>query len=198
MDLIKSQLSDGVMNEISKKIGADRQQTEVATDNILATLIEGLAKNTSKSNGADMLSNVLEKDHDGSLLNNLHDLIDGKAEEKNPRAANGTGILKHLLGGNIFDVTEIVSKLSGLTNGKTMNLMMMLAPIVMQMLGKQKRQQNMGSGTLASILANTVSKVKTKKSGPNGGILSMLLDKDQDGSIVDDLAGMVLGRLFRR
>lgn len=198
MDLIKSQLTDSVMNEISGKIGADRQQTQVATDNILATLLEGLAKNTKQRQGADILSNVLEKDHDGSLLNNLHDLIDGRAEERNPRAANGPGILKHLLGGNIFDVTEIVSKLSGLTNGKTMNLMMMLAPIVMQILGKQKRQQNMGAGTLASILANTIGSVKKKPSGPNGGILSMLLDKNQDGSIVDDVAGMVLGRLFRR
>ena len=198
MDLIKSQLSDTVMDQISSKLGADRQKTEVATDNILATLLEGLAKNTEQKKGADALSNVLSKDHDGSLLDNLHDIIDGKAEEKAPRAANGAGILKHLLGGNIFDISEVISKVSGLTNGKTMNLMMMLAPILMQTLGKQKQQQNMNSGGLASILANTVNKTRTKTSGPNGGILKTLLDRDGDGSIVDDVAGMVLGRLFGR
>jgi len=47
MDLIKGQLTDTVMDKISGKLGADRQQTDVATDNILATLIEGLAKNTA-------------------------------------------------------------------------------------------------------------------------------------------------------
>lgn len=198
MDLIKSQLSGSVMDQISNQLGADRQKTEVATDNILATLLEGLAKNTEENKGADALSNVLAKDHDGSLLDNLHDVINGKAEEKAPRAANGAGILKHLLGGNIFDISEIISKASGLTNGKTMNLMMMLAPILMQTLGKQKRQQNMDAGGLASILSNTVNKTRSRKSGPNGGILKSLLDRDGDGSIVDDVAGMVLGRLFGR
>ena len=198
MDLIKSQLTDSVMDQISGKLGADRQQTEVATDNILATLLEGLATNTQKDKGADILSSVLEKDHDGSLLDNLHDIIDGRAEERAPRAANGAGILKHLLGGNIFDISEVISKVSGLTNGKTMNLMMMLAPILMQTLGKQKRQQRMDSGGLASILMNTVNKTRTRKSGPNGGILKSLLDRDGDGTIVDDVAGMVLGRLFGR
>jgi len=198
MDLIKSQLTDSVMDQISSKLGTERKQTDVATDNVLASLIEGLAKNTEQKGGADALANALEKDHDGSLLDSLHDVIDGKAAQANPRAANGSGILKHILGGNQSGLMDMIGQMSGIGSGKTGNLMMMLAPIVLQMLGKQKRQQNLDTGGLASILSNTVNNTRTTKGGASGGLLKSLLDKNGDGSIVDDVAGMVLGRLFGR
>ena len=198
IDLIKGQLTDSVMDQISGKLGADRKQTDVATDNILATLIEGLAKNTQDKGGAEGLANALEKDHDGSLLDNLHDLIDGKAEQANPRAANGAGILKHILGGNQSGIVDVISGLSGLGAGKTGNLMSMLAPVVLQMLGKQKRQQNLDTGGLANILSGTLNQTRTTQGGASGGLLKTLLDKDGDGSIVDDVAGMVIGKLFGR
>ncbi len=198
IDLIKGQLTDSVMDQISGKLGADRQQTDVATDNILATLIEGLAKNTQDEKSAAGLANALEKDHDGSLLENLHDLIEGKAQQTNPRAANGAGILKHILGGNQSNMVDVISGLSGLGAGKTGNLMTMLAPIVLQMLGKQKRQQNLDTGGLANILAGTLNQTRQTQGGASGGLLKSLLDRDGDGSIVDDVAGMVIGKLFGR
>lgn len=202
LDLIKSQLSDGVRDQISNQLGADRKKTDAATDNILATLIEGLAKNTQQKGGADALANALEKDHDGSLLDNLHDIIGGKAEQAVPaqqkRAINGAGILKHILGGNQSGIADMIGKLSGLDSGKTGNLMTILAPIVMQMLGKQKREANLDTGGLASILANTVGSVRKNPKTQGGGLLKMFLDKNGDGSIVDDVAGMVIGRLFGR
>ncbi len=198
MDLIKGQLTDSVMDQISGKLGADRQQTDVATDNILATLIEGLAKNTQDEKSAAGLANALEKDHDGSLLDNLHDLIDGRAQQTNPRAANGAGILKHILGGNQSNMVDVISGLSGLGAGKTGNLMTMLAPIVLQMLGKQKRQQNLDTGGLANILAGTLNQTRQTQGGASGGLLKSLLDRNGDGSIVDDVAGMVIGKLFGR
>ena len=198
IDLIKGQLTDSVMDQISGKLGADRQQTDVATDNILATLIEGLANNTQDEKNAEGLANALEKDHDGSLLDNLHDLIDGKAQQTNPRAANGAGILKHILGGNQSSMIDVISGLSGLGAGKTGNLMTMLAPIVLQMLGKQKRQQNLDTGGLANILAGTLNQTRQTQGGASGGLLKSLLDRNGDGSIVDDVAGMVIGKLFGR
>ena len=198
MDLIKSQLTDSVMDQISGQLGTNRKQTEVATDDVLASLIEGLARNTHQTGGADALANALEKDHDGSLLDNLHDVIDGKAVQNNPRAANGTGILKHILGGNQSGIMDMIGQLSGIGSGKTGSLMTMLAPIVLQMLGKQKRQQNLDKDGLTSILDNTVKQTRTTQGGASGGLLKSLLDKDGDGSIVDDVAGMVLGRLFGR
>lgn len=198
IDLIKGQLTDSVMDQISGKLGADRQQTDVATDNILATLIEGLANNTQDEKSAAGLANALEKDHDGSLLDNLHDLIDGKAQQTNPRAANGAGILKHILGGNQSNIVDVISGLSGLGASKTGNLMTMLAPVVLQMLGKQKRQQNLDTGGLANILAGTLNQTRQTQGGASGGLLKSLLDRDGDGSIVDDVAGMVIGKLFGR
>ena len=65
----------------------------------------------------------------------------------------------------------------------------MLAPIVLGYLGRQKRQQGMSSGMLGELLGTQSSRAQAKN--PALGALAALLDKDDDGSIVDELGGML-------
>ena len=59
IDLLQSQLTDGMIDQLSKQIGAPQQQTRTAADSILSTIIGGLAKNTSNPSGADIyLDNI--------------------------------------------------------------------------------------------------------------------------------------------
>lgn len=200
IDLLQSQLSDGLIDQLSKQIGAPQQQTRTAADSILSSLIGGLAKNAQQPGGAEAIANALENDHDGSLLDNLNDLIGGKAQEINPRAANGEGILKHVLGGKKGNVMDIVSQISGLNQGKTGNLMAMLAPIVMGMLGKQKRQSGMDAGGIASILAGALGQ-QQQRGGMATSLIKGILDRDGDGSAIDDVAqiGMsIFSKFFRK
>jgi len=200
IDLLQSQLSDGLIDQLSKQIGAPQQQTRTAADSILSSLIGGLAKNAQQPGGADALANALENDHDGSLLDNLNDLIGGKAQEINPRAANGSGILKHILGGKQGNVMDMVSQISGLNQGKAGNLMAMLAPIVMGMLGKQKRQSGMDAGGIASILAGALGQ-QQQRGGMATSLIKGILDRDGDGSAIDDVAqiGMsIFSKFFRK
>lgn len=200
IDLLQSQLSDGLIDQLSKQIGAPAQQTRTAADSILSSLIGGLAKNAQQPGGADALANALDNDHDGSMLDNLNDLIGGKAQEINPRAANGAGILKHVLGGKQGNVMDIVSQISGLNQGKTGNLMAMLAPIVMGMLGKQKRQSGMDAGGIASILASALGQ-QQQRGGMATSLIKGILDRDGDGSAIDDVAkiGMnIFSKFFRK
>jgi len=200
IDLLQSQLSDGLIDQLSKQIGAPQQQTRTAADSILSSLITGLAKNTQQPGGADALANALDNDHDGSLLDNLNDLIGGKAQEINPRAANGAGILKHILGGKQGNVMDMVSQISGLGQGKSGNLMAILAPIVMGMLGKQKKTNGMDAGGLANILAGALGQ-QQQRGGMASSLIKGILDRDGDGSAIDDVAkiGMnIFSKFFRK
>ena len=201
IDLLQSQLSDGLIDQLSKQIGAPQQQTRTAADSILSSLIGGLAKNAQQPGGADALANALDNDHDGSLLDNLNDLIaGGQSTNINPRAANGAGILKHVLGGKQGGIMDMVSQISGLGQGQTGNLMSMLAPIVMGMLGKQKQQSGLDAGGIANILAGALGTQK-QRGGMATSLITSLLDRDGDGSAVDDVAkiGMnIFSKFFKR
>ena len=201
IDLLQGQLSDGLIDQLSKQIGAPQQQTRTAADSILSSLIGGLARNAQKPGGADALANALDNDHDGSLLDNLNDLIGGgQSNNINPRAANGAGILKHILGGKQGNIMDMVSQISGLGQGQTGDLMKMLAPVVMGMLGKQKRQIGLDSGGLANILAGALG-TQQQRGGLATTLITNLLDKDGDGSAIDDVAqiGMnIFSKFFKK
>ena len=200
IDLLQSQLTDGMIDQLSKQIGAPQQQTRTAADSILSSLIGGLAKNSQQPGGAEALASALDNDHDGSLLDNLNDIISGKAQEINPRAANGEGILKHILGGKKGGIMDMVSQISGLEQGKAGNLMSILAPIVMGMLGRQKQQSGMDAGGLASILASALGQQR-QRGGMASSLIKGILDRDGDGSAIDDVAqiGMsIFSKFFRK
>jgi len=197
IDLLQSQLSGNVIDQLSNQIGEEKEKTEVATSGIISMLTAALAKNAASPSGASSLASALENDHDGSILDNISDLLGGNMN--NNRAANGAGILKHVLGGKQGNAIDVISKMSGLSNNKTGNLMTMLAPIVLGMLGKQKRQNNMDQSGLSDMLSRSVKSATNQRQ--EMGLLGKLLDRDGDGSVMDDIAGMgmkTLGNLFRK
>ena len=197
MDMLQGNMSDALIDQLSNQIGgADKQQTARATEGIMTTLMGALAKNASTPEGANSLFNALEKDHDGGILDDLSGLIGGNVRPEQQRAANGMGILKHLLGGKQNGAIDMISQMSGLDSGKTGNLMAMLAPVIMGTLGKTKRQQGLDVGGIASLLTNSVS-TQRGSNNPTMDLVTRMLDADGDGSIVDDVATKGLGILSR-
>ncbi len=119
----------------------------------------------------------------------------------NSRAANGAGILKHILGRRTQDTAEQIGQNSGIGTGNTLKMMAMLAPIVMGMLGKTKKQGNLNADGLGGLLDGFLrSNVSPQKPAAqtNIGLAGRLLDRDGDGSAIDDIAGMLGGFLSGR
>ncbi len=201
LDLIKGQMGDQVIDHLSKEVRADKETTNAAVDGAIATMISALSKNAQKPEKAQSLMSALERDHDGSVLDNIVSLIGGGGgqPQQNQRASNGLGILDHMLGGNTDNVVQMISKGSGLNFLKSGKLLTMLAPIVMGALGKTKKQEGLDVGGLMGLLSGTVQKATEKRN--DMGIIGKILDSDGDGSITDDIAGFgmkALGSLFRR
>ena len=194
MDMITSQLSGEAMKQISRQLGTNEQQSSSANAAALPVLLGAMNKNAKTSEGASALAGALEKDHDGSILDNLGGFL-GNASQ-----GPGAGILGHVLGGQRGKVEQYVSKTSGLNTQGSGQLLEMLAPVVMGALGKQKREQGLDAGALAGMLGNVMSNRQSQAPQQNQ-ILGALLDSDGDGDITDDivnLGGKLLGGLFKR
>lgn len=201
MQIIQSQLTDSVMDQLAGQVGGNRQQTSTAANGIINALIGAMSKNATKEEGASSLFNALEKDHDGSLLDNLTDFINPEAPNPvNERSANGQGIIGHLFGDKAGAISQLIGTQSGLSSDNAMGLMAKLAPIVMATLGKQKQQSGFGIQDLMGLLTNQGQQIRQQtQQQDQGGIGNLLkmLDFDGDGSGLDDAMGM-LGKLFRK
>lgn len=204
MKIIQSQLTETVMDQLAQQVGGNRQQAASASNGILNALVGAMSKNAGQDEkGAASLFNALEKDHDGSLLDNLSDFINPEAPNPvNERSANGLGIIGHLLGDKAGAIAQLIGGQSGLSSEGTMGLMTKLAPIVMATLGKQKQQNGFQITDLMGLLTNQGQQIRqqetqSEKSGPGIGNMLKMLDFDGDGSGLDDAMGM-LGKLFRK
>lgn len=194
MDLLGGALGGDVQRQLGAQIGADPQATGSAIQAALPMILAGLTRNASQPGGADALHRALQDDHDGSLLDNLGGLLGGAL---GGRAANGPGILGHVLGDRQDAAQRAVAGSSGLNGAQAAQLMAMLAPIVMGALGRAQRSQGLNAGGLASMLQN--EHATAAQSQPDLiGLATQLLDRNNDGSVLDDLMKGLGGMLGKR
>jgi hypothetical protein len=200
LDLLAQNIGGAQMGQLAQAIGADQSLTQKAIGAALPAILAGMNRNTNTNEGAQALAGALDRDHDGSLLDNIGGFLSGALSGS--RAADGGGILGHILGGQQAQVEQGVAEASGLNMAQVTKLLMLLAPIVMAALGRTKRAANLDSAGLSGILGEETT--RAREAAPSGllGALTGFLDANNDGSITDDLmkqAGQAaLGRLFGR
>ena len=164
----------------------------------LPAILGGLANNASDPQGAQSLDQALEQDHDGGILGNLGGLgsLIFDQSTPTPRQADAGGILGHILGGSQGRVAQDVSQQTGLPTGQVAQILMMLAPIVMGYLGQQKRQQGVGADGLGGLLGGLLGGGTPSYQQPAAG--GGFLDRDGDGSSLDDIASMAMDYMRNR
>ena len=178
------------LGQLAEQVGGNEGQVKNGVMAALPAMLTALSKNTGTEKGAQELNNALEKKHDGSILDNLSGYL------SNPDLKDGAGILNHLFGNQTSNVANAVSQSSGLDTNGSMKMLQMLAPILMGMLGQQKKQNNLdakGLGNLTSMLASNFG----SEAGASGimDVVTNLLDANKDGNVMDDIMGMV-GKFF--
>ena len=189
LDGVMQQLNGGSLQKVSNALGTDDATAGNAVNAALPLLLAALARNASNPDGANALAGALDRDHDGSALDNLPATLDGA------QAGMGQKILGHILGGKQTNVAQSLGAATGLDTKRATQLMVMLAPMVLAYLGRAKREKGLDAGGLGSVLTRERENMGAKHPGM-GGLISML-DRDGDGSVVDDVGGMV-GKMFGR
>lgn len=178
------------IGNLASQVGGNEGEVKNGVMAALPAMLAALGKNAGTEKGAEELNNALEKKHDGSILDNLSGYL------SNPDLKDGAGILNHLFGNQTSNVANAVSQSSGLDTNGSMKMLQMLAPILMGILGQQKKQNNLdakGLGNLTSMLASNFG----SEAGTSGIMetVTNLLDANKDGNVMDDIMGMV-GKFF--
>lgn len=197
-DLLGQQESSQAVDQISQQVGAQPNLVNSAIQMALPAILSGLANNASTPQGAQSLDNALANDHDGSILDSLGGLgglgslagaILGGGQTS--RQTNAGGILGHIFGNSQGQVAQEISNQSGLNTGQVAQILMMLAPIVMGYLGRQKQQQGLDADGLSNWLGGQQQQIQ-QQAPQSGGFLNNILDRDGDGSSMDDIASMAM------
>ncbi len=186
LDMLQQRLGGEAVNQISNKLGTDPASTRTAIAAALPMLVGALARNAQDPGKAGALAHALGR-HDGSVLDDVAGYL-GRGD-----TGDGDGILGHVLGGKKETVQTGLGQAAGLDPAKAGTLLAMLAPLVMGALGKAQREKGLDTGGLAGMLGSEQQRAADAAPGVMG-MLTSFLDRDHDGSVMDDIGGM-LGKL---
>lgn len=189
LDLLNSDLGKSIISGVSGSTGTDQNKTSSVLTMALPVLMKAMERNAATPEGAQGLMGALSGKHDGSILDNLSGLFGGGVDEE--VKTDGSKILNHVLGQKQQGVEQVISQKSGLDAVSVGNILKVAAPLLMGVLGKQAKQNNVSSqNDLGGLLGGMLGGNETKN---EQSFLEQILDADGDGSVIDDVAGMVLG-----
>ena len=189
LDLLNSPMGKQVISGVAGQTGQSEGKTANVLSMAMPLLMGAMKRNASSSEGAQGLMSALSSKHDGGILDNLGGLFQGGVDKE--VMDDGAGILGHVLGGKQAQVENALSQKSGIDAGSVSQILKIAAPILMGFLGKETRQQNVGnadglSGLLGGLMGGG------NNANRQQSLIETFLDSDGDGSVIDDLAGMVL------
>lgn len=190
LDLLGSDLGKQIISGVAGSTGQDSGKTGSVLTMALPVLMKAMQRNASTPQGAEGLMGALSGGkHDGSILDNLGDLFQGGVNAD--VLQDGGKILGHVLGNKQQGVEQVIGQKAGIDAGSVGNILKVAAPILMGVLGKQTRQNNVNSSAgIGDLLGGMLGGNSAQK---EQGFLEQILDADGDGSVVDDVAGMLLG-----
>jgi hypothetical protein len=189
LDLLNSPIGQTLINGASQQLGQDKKQTASALSTALPLILGAMKNNASTPDGAaGLLSALGNRRHSGGILDSLGNILGGGGIDQDV-LSDGAGILGHVFGGREQNVAQAVSKSSGMDLSSAMNILKVAGPLVMGVLGKETRQKKVADqGGLGDLLGGMLGGGGQQEQS----LVNRLLDADGDGSIIDDVAGMLL------
>lgn len=186
LDLLNSPMGKQIINGVSSQTGQSEGKTGDLLSMAMPVLMGAMQRNASTPEGASGLLGALTGKHTGGILENLGGLFDGGVDQSVTN--DGAGILGHILGNKQPAVENALSQKSGIDAGSVAQILKVAAPILLGVLGKQAKQNNVSDANGLSGLLGGMSGGGSKQQS----LIESFLDADGDGSILDDVAGMLL------
>ena len=184
MDMLESILNaqgGGVTRQLGKQFGLDDSQVSSALSALVPALAAGFQRNMSSPQGLEGLVSALGGGQHQRYLD------DGSALGRAETIADGNGILGHVFGSK--DVSRQVASRAAAQTGIGEGVLKSMLPIVAaMMMGTMSKQVSRPGGSQAGMPAGAESLI---------GMLTPMLDSNRNGSIVDDVVGMI-GRFSGR
>jgi hypothetical protein len=189
---VMGHLDDQRIQAIAQQLGIDPSAAEGAIQQAMPLLIGGLARNAQTDQGAAAVHSALG-DHAGNDVGSiLGSVLGGGGGGLN----NGMAILGHIFGARQDQAAQGLGQQTGLGSQNAGQLLAILAPVVMGVLGNMSQRQGMSASGLGSVLGQEAQKI----GGSNaGGLLGAVFDQDGDGKFgLGDVLRMGEGLLGNR
>ncbi len=177
-DLLFDKSNAGAISEVAKNFDLSDGQAKDAISSLAKSLSRGLGANSKNEGSLGNLFDALKKGNHSRYLD------DPSLLDKKDTVNDGNDILGHIFGNKDVSrhVTKRASKKTGLSSTLLKKLLPIVATMVMGSLGKK-----MVGGGRSSAPAQR-----------DTGFLTKIFDKDNDGSMVDDVLGMAFKAAFSR
>jgi len=169
---ILSRLDAASIAGMAAELGIAPTEAESAIRQAVPMVVGGMARNAASEQGASALHRAVG-DHAGLDLGAVIGSVLGGA-------GGGGSILGHVFGSRREQAAEGLGQSSGIGTRNATQLLAMLAPVIMAVLGNRARDQGLGSDGLGSMLGN---ELKNLGQGAQGGLLASILDRDGDGEV---------------
>jgi hypothetical protein len=180
LDAIVNAQDGAAVQQVASQVGLAPDQATAALSALMPALAGGFQRNIQSPGGLDSLMAALSSGNHGQYIDNPASLAAPSA------MTDGNGILGHLLGSK--DASREVASRAAAQTGLSADILKRMLPLAATlMMGAFSKQSSNASSTTAAL-------------GDVGGIGAMLtpfLDRNRDGSIVDDVTSVIGGFLKR-
>lgn len=173
------------LEKLGRSVKAKPSDVQQVAQLGIPALLQALNRNATTEKGASSLAKALEA-HENDDVDDIQKFLDKLDPE------DAKKMLKHILADKNDKVQTTVAKKTGLKTDQVSGLMTQLAPLLMGALAQQKKQEQVPASGLAGLLGGIAN-----NSADSGimGMVSNLLDADDDGNIMDDVGGLLQGFL---
>lgn len=163
VDEFMKALGPTVTNQISANLGINKDTTSQLIAQVTPLILGGLKRQMEQHGGPQRVDHILNKYGDPGVLNNLGSLFSSQAKNLTPDPDLGG-----LLGGSGNQVVNALASQLKLNPSVVSRFIPMIAPVILGFLSKTRDSSAAGINSVAS-----------------------LLDRDGDGSILDDVVGFL-------
>lgn len=183
LDFLDSDTGRQFIQKSSNEVNESPEKVKSALGMALPMMLGALKNKAGSPEGAENIDKALQDDkHNGSVLDRISsgDLM-GLVNE-------GSGILGHIFGGKQGQIEQAVGSTTGMDTSKVSKLLQMAAPVVMGILGSQKRKDQVDTGGLPGLIGSVLGST----SSHDQSLLETFMDADGEG-VVNDVVGKLFG-----
>ena len=176
LETILAAQNGGAAQQLGRQFGLGESQTSAALSALVPALAAGFSRNMQQEGGLASLAAALSGGQHTQYLD------DASSLQRAETVADGNGILGHIFGSK--DVSRQVAQRAAQSSGVSPDILAKMLPVVAAMAMGSMAKRTGGSAQGASLGAGL----------PGGDLLGMLtpmLDADRDGSVMDDVAGLL-------
>lgn len=148
LSIAQGAIGGPIMDQLGGILGEDNSKTESAIGASLPAILGGLMQSASDDDGLREINRMADE-ADGGILDDLGSML---SNNSGALLSIGGPLLAMLFGKKQDGLIGAIARMAGIGNGSAGSLLKLLIPVVMSLLGRQKKEQNLDERQLRSFL----------------------------------------------